>query len=55
MRENAPNMLPGSAADFALGFSIPKDKKLKDLVYQMQGGGNMKESDFRISLASENP
>jgi hypothetical protein len=50
------SMLPGSALDFALGFSVPKNEKLGDLVYQVSGGGGavVKDTNFRISLASAN-
>jgi len=49
-----PTLLPGSAVDFALVYSIPKSAKLGDLVYQMAVAG-FKDTTFRISLASANP
>lgn len=50
-----PKILPASAYDFALCFSVPKTEKLGDLVYQVFSYGATKESIFRISLASANP
>lgn len=50
LRSRGENMLPGSAVDFALTFSIPKTAVLKDLVYQIQVAENLKQTDFRVSL-----
>ncbi len=53
--DEGPNMLPGSLTDFNAIFSVPKDTKLKDLVFSLQvayddypDGG----VDVRISLKS---
>ncbi|MHB8637772.1 MAG: hypothetical protein ACYC96_15000 [Fimbriimonadaceae bacterium] len=53
--DEGPNMLPGSLTDFAVIFSVPKDTKLKDLLFSLQtayddypNGG----TDLRISLRS---
>ena len=51
--DEGPNMLPGAITDLAVIFSVPKDTKLKDLVFSLQtayddypDGG----TDVRISL-----
>jgi hypothetical protein len=53
--DEGPNMLPGSITDLNVIFSVPKDTKLKDLVFSLQiayddypDGG----TDVRISLKS---
>ena len=53
---SGPTLLPGSAVDFGLIFSVPKTEKLGDFVYQISGSGNPrhKNTTFRISLASLN-
>ena len=48
--DRGPKLLPGSAYDFALTFSIPKSAALKDLVYQMYCYDLNESSTFRISL-----
>jgi len=49
----APDILPGAAFDFALVYSVPKDAKVGDLVYQMHSysnNGGYKDYTFRVSL-----
>ena len=53
LRSRGENMLPGSAVDFALTFSIPKTAVLKDLVYQIQVAESLKQTDFRVSLKQD--
>lgn len=53
LRSRGENMLPGSAVDFALTFSIPRTAILKDLVYQISHAENLKQSDFRVSLKQD--
>ncbi|MBI1756903.1 MAG: hypothetical protein HYR64_07340 [Fimbriimonas ginsengisoli] len=43
-------MIPGSATDFALIYSVPKREKLKDLVYQTASYSNVKNGTFRVAL-----
>ena len=52
--DTVPKMLPASACDFALCFSIPKSEKVGDLIFQVFTYGATKPSIFRISLASVN-
>jgi hypothetical protein len=53
-RSGAPSLLPGSAVDFALVFSVPKSEKLGDFVYQIFNYTGEKPPTFRVSLASLN-
>lgn len=53
LRSRGENLVPGSAVDFALTFSIPKTAVLKDLIYQIQVPENVKQTDFRVSLKSD--
>ena len=49
----APDMLPGSAVDFALIFYVPKDTSLGDMVYQLHSYNlktGYKDYTFRVSL-----
>ena len=48
-----PTMLPGSAVDFALVYSMSKSEKIGDFIYQI-AAYDMKETTFRISLTSAN-
>lgn len=43
-------ILPGAAVDFALAFHMPKNAKLKDLVYQVDCVGVVPNPPFRISV-----
>jgi len=43
-------MLPGSAHDFALVFSVPRDTRIKDLIYTANASGLEAGTDFRVSL-----
>jgi hypothetical protein len=43
-------MLPGSAKEFAVIFSVPKGSTLKDLVYTISGPGDEGKTDVRIAL-----
>lgn len=43
-------MLPGSAKEFALIFSVPKGSVLKDLVYTISGPGDEGKTNVRIAL-----
>jgi hypothetical protein len=52
-QSGAPTLLPGSATDFALCFPVPKNEKLKAVLYQM--GAQFKDTTFRVSIASVNP
>jgi len=48
-----PNLLPGSAVDFALTFDVPENAQLKDLVYQVSDFDLKHKSEpFRVSLKS---
>lgn len=51
LRSRGENMVPGSAVDFALTFSIPKSAVLKDLLWQIDLPENVKKTTFRVSLA----
>jgi hypothetical protein len=44
-------VLPAAAVDFALAFHMPKNAKLKDLVYQVDCAGVAPNPPFRISLS----
>jgi hypothetical protein len=46
------DILPGSVIDFGLAFQVPKDAKLKALVYETDGFPQKKI--FRVSLADQN-
>ena len=51
-----PTLLPASAYDFAMTFSLPKTEKVGDLVYQLCYIDNAgKPATFRVSLESANP
>jgi hypothetical protein len=54
-RAGYPTLLPGSAVDFAMCFSVPKSEKLGDFVYQVYPSSGPKPPTFRVSLASLNP
>jgi len=48
-------MLPGSAHDFVVIFSVPEDVRLKDLIYTVMSSSEdytrqEKGMDFRVSL-----
>jgi hypothetical protein len=48
-----PNLLPGSACDFALTFDVPANAVLKDLVYDVSDySGKKHPKPFRVSLKS---
>lgn len=52
--ERGPDMLPGSAVDFALIYYVPKDMQPGDMVYQLHSytlQKGYKDYTFRISLA----
>jgi hypothetical protein len=53
-RAGYPTLLPGSAVDFAMIFSVPKSEKLGDFVYQVYPSDGPKPPTFRVSLASLN-
>jgi hypothetical protein len=47
----AQELLPGSACDFVMVFSVPKDTVLKDFIYTIQPvDGSLGTVDLRISL-----
>jgi hypothetical protein len=55
-RGHLPTLLPASAYDFAMTFSVPKTEKIGDLVYQLCYIDNHgKPGTYRVSLASINP
>ncbi len=45
-----PNVLPGAAANFALVTQVPKDAKLKDLIYEIDSNVPGAHQIFRIHL-----
>jgi hypothetical protein len=48
----SPEVLPSAALDVALVFSVPKDTRIKDLIFSVSpAAGEQKPSDFRVSLA----
>jgi hypothetical protein len=49
-----PTLLPGSAVDFAMVFSVPKTEKLDSFVYQVYPSSGPKPPTFRVSLTSLN-
>lgn len=53
LRARGENMVPGSAVDFALTFSIPKSAVLKDLLWQIDLPENVKKTTFRVSLKQD--
>jgi hypothetical protein len=48
--DDSDKMLPGSAHDFAVIFSVPKDTNFKDLIYSVATTELDKSTDFRVSL-----
>jgi hypothetical protein len=46
-------MLPGSALNMTVLFAVPKDTKLKDVVFSLYNWDDMKGKEVRISLPKE--
>jgi hypothetical protein len=47
-------LVPGAALNFAVLFSVPKDTRLKDLIFTLKNNqGDDKGNDVRVSLAQE--
>ena len=49
-RTGNPNVLPGAAVNFALVTQVPKDAKLKDLIYEINSNVPGADNIFRIHL-----
>ena len=45
-----PDVLPGAAVDFASVFQVPKDTKIKDLVFDLTDSRTPGHTIFRIHL-----
>ena len=47
-------LVPGAALNFAVLFSVPKDTKVKDLIFTLKNNqGDEKGNDVRVSLSQE--